>query len=44
MDLQFSNLGNETLIAADQEYGKNFRLAMLDIKLWLKDHDNLCQS
>ena len=31
---------NETLIIADYEYGKIFRLTVLDIKLWPKD-DNV---
>ena len=29
----FQYLGNETVIIADNEYAKNFRLAMLDTKL-----------
>ena len=43
MSLQFSNLRNETLIAADEQQGKNFWFALLDIKLWIKDHNYLNQ-
>ena len=43
MHLQLSDLGNETLIATDEEYGKSFWFAMSDIKDWLKDHNYLYQ-
>ena len=43
MHLQLSDLGNETLIATDEEYGKSFWFAMSDIKVWLKDHNYLYQ-
>ena len=39
----FQIVGNETLIIADYKYAKNFKFAMSDIKLQLKDDNILYQ-